>query len=492
MIRPLLLSCWAALALAAEPGIVGMYVHQHWPYNHPYAARTWTLEDWRGYAGALKKVGYNTIMIWPVIETMPDPPTSSDLAALEKHRQVIAMLHHDHGMRVWIALCPNVAPNDAEARKYAFEKRHFFYCDRRLNPADPAALRELIRRRDKLLAPLAEADAFSIIDSDPGGYPGSTNAEFVELLVEHRKLFDRLRPGIELVYWLHAGWEAYCRYYRTGEFRLGTHEEHLDALARLKKADPAPWGVANGLKEAEELGISGRVISFNYGRIEGEPSFPLTNFGGESAYQGGKTPGPRGLMGNAQTHAVQLPNTFAFARGATRQSLTEQDYVKFAEDLLPGQGRRIVAAWRALSGSDRGAMRAEARGLEEVIASRRMTPGPLAGLLFGSPERFLTDLVLELKLRTAWLDFAEAMRQPELHRFVLAAAEWQRRHGYQNNWSWPGLEETLRKLGSPEVNAVLDGRKIETHSFEDVNRFFRSQETFTTRLLDAMKTADRP
>ena len=29
--------------------MIGMYAHQHWPYNHPYAARTWTLEDWRGY-----------------------------------------------------------------------------------------------------------------------------------------------------------------------------------------------------------------------------------------------------------------------------------------------------------------------------------------------------------------------------------------------------------------------------------------------------------
>ena len=38
-------------------GIIGMYVHQHWPYNHPYAARTWTAEDYRGYADGLTKLG---------------------------------------------------------------------------------------------------------------------------------------------------------------------------------------------------------------------------------------------------------------------------------------------------------------------------------------------------------------------------------------------------------------------------------------------------
>ena len=37
---------------ASQPlgqNVVGMYVHQHWPYNHPYAARTWTVDDYRGY-----------------------------------------------------------------------------------------------------------------------------------------------------------------------------------------------------------------------------------------------------------------------------------------------------------------------------------------------------------------------------------------------------------------------------------------------------------
>jgi len=38
---------------SAGSKFVGMYVHQHWPYNRPYAARTWTLEDWRGYADGL-------------------------------------------------------------------------------------------------------------------------------------------------------------------------------------------------------------------------------------------------------------------------------------------------------------------------------------------------------------------------------------------------------------------------------------------------------
>lgn len=52
---------------------------------------------------------------------------------------------------------------------------------------------------------------------------------------------------------------------------------------RLKALNPEPWGIANGLPYAEKLGLADRVVSFNYGRIEGEPSFPLTNFGGNTA-----------------------------------------------------------------------------------------------------------------------------------------------------------------------------------------------------------------
>ncbi|MGA2256888.1 MAG: hypothetical protein ABSG53_19730, partial [Thermoguttaceae bacterium] len=234
--------------------LIGMYVHQHWPYNHPYAARTWTRGDWRGYADGLKRLGYNMIMVWPMLETMPDPLTPSDQEHLQKMADVIDMLHKDFGMRVWLTLCPNVAADNQEAAKATYQQRHFFYCDTRLNPGDATAMGQMIAWREKLLRPLAKVDAVVIIDSDPGGYPGSTNAEFANLLREHRKLLDRLRPGIELIYWMHIGWEAYCRFYQTGKFSWGTPAEQIDALTRLAAINPEPWGIANGLIHAKKVG----------------------------------------------------------------------------------------------------------------------------------------------------------------------------------------------------------------------------------------------
>lgn len=484
---------------SAGSRIVGMYVHQHWPYNHPYAARTWTLEDWRGYTSGLKQLGYNTILIWPVLETMPEPLTPSDRANLEKIAAVIRMLHRELGMRAWIVLCPNVGARNEEAAKASFTDRHFFWSDMRVNPGDAAAMDRMMRWREQLFRPLAEADAVAIIDSDPGGYPGSTNAEFVSLLGRHRQMLDRLRPGIELIYWMHFGWEAYCRYYVTGKSVRGTDAEQTDALSRLARLNPEPWGVANGLAYASRLGQASRVVEFNYGRIEAEPSFPMTNFSPERAYEAGRGYGaPRGAIGNAQTHCLQLPNTFAFARGAAGRPVTDSDFAAFANDLIPGHGPLILKAWKALAGTDAAAMRATAREIENA-ARGRWRAGRLSGLLFGDAQRFASDLVMQLQAKAAYQDLVSvSSRNGDARRalaeFVKMAEPWQRQHGYQcvwrpTAWHWTDMNDVLARLHSPAIDAVQKPRYKAPAGFERVNEQFYLNETHTVRLLQAMKQA---
>jgi hypothetical protein len=487
----------AAAATDELPGnLVGMYIHQHWPYNYPYAARTWRVEDYRGYCGGLKALGYNTVMIWPVLETMPSPLTPSDRACLERIAAVIDMLHGELGMRVYLALCPNVSAKDEEARQATFEQRHFFYCDTRVNPADPAALSQLMERRRELFRPLAKVDGVDIIDSDPGGYPGSTNAEFVKLLLAHRKMFDSLRPGIELVYWNHVGWPAYGRWYATGKFNFGTEAEFVEALTLLKQFDPKPWGIANGLKYAQKVGLEAKVITYNYGRIEGEPSLPLTRFDVAGAYEAGKSQGPRGVMGNAQTHCVQLPNTFAFARGATGKTMAREDFVQFAEDLIPGQGELTVQGWESIASTNTAAMRALGERLAK-LSGESLKGGRLQGLLFNNPRRFVEDLVGMLQLRAAFLDYVAASESGQgvkaaVGGFAEALSTWQRRTGYQNVWDWPKLAPSLGRLHSPAVDKLIrrdilnPADEAGATPFEKVANSLRHSETFTPDLIRAL------
>ena len=42
----------------------GMYAHQHWAYNHPYALRTWTIDQWKQYVDMLAVMRVNLFQIW--------------------------------------------------------------------------------------------------------------------------------------------------------------------------------------------------------------------------------------------------------------------------------------------------------------------------------------------------------------------------------------------------------------------------------------------
>ncbi len=86
-----------------------------WIYNRPYAARTWTDDDWHGYIEGLHRLGYNLVSIWPQARDHAHPLTPSDRAKLDQHRRVIDMAHREFGMKVWIVLCPNISAIDEYA-----------------------------------------------------------------------------------------------------------------------------------------------------------------------------------------------------------------------------------------------------------------------------------------------------------------------------------------------------------------------------------------
>ena len=471
--------------------IIGMYVHQHWPYHYPYAARTWQLEDWEKYGSCLKELGYNALLFWPMLEVIPNPVTESDERNQGKHSKVVEIYQKELGMKVYLALCPNVKSLSEVASRTTTEDRHFFYCDTRVDPGDPAAVDDMIKWREILLQPYKDVDGITIIDSDPGGYPGSTNEEYVNLIAEHRKMFDRLNPELELIYWVHAGWEGYCRFYQTGEFEFGTEEEFMDTMQRVKDLNPEPWGIANGFDYAKKLGLEERVFGYNYGAIEGEPTFPFTNFGGDSAYEAGGLDAPRGVMGNAQNHCLQLPNTLAFVRGAQQNPIRESDYVNFANELIVGKGEVIVESWKALSEENSAEMMELAEKLK-IIKGEKHQCGLYQGFLFGSPWRFLNDLELQLRMKAPCLNFCTATKEKKDYRdslaqFVTAADNWQATHGYKNRWEWPELNESLKELNSPVVNAALTGGSIGKTGFDRVKNDYFAAETQTPQILAALK-----
>ncbi len=501
---------YSQLKTNGDTKMLGMYVHMHWSFNYPYAARTWSLDDWRGYLHSLNKLGYNTVLIWPVIETMPAPLTHSDKAHLEKMSSVVKIAQEDLGMRVYFTLTPNVTANNEEAARYTLEKRPYNYCSVLVNPTNPDDLLKMMERRKELCRYLKQANGFFLIDGDPGGWPDCKNEDFVEIFSQHRKMLNSLREGLELYVWTHQGWETTGKMY-SGNGKPTSASDLQKLLSMLSRKENEPWGVTGSRYEndiakiAASSGVGDKVVTFKYGFIEKEPSFPFTNYNDGVAYKGGQDVGARGILGNAQQHCVQLPNTFALARGAQGLKAERDDYISFAGQLVTGQGGSIVEAWEALMGEDPVRMYGEAEKLTSLLA-QNLQPGSLGGLIFNDAHRFVEDLILQLRARASIHEFIlAANRYPgksselsgPMKRFILNFEQWQRRHGFSGfprSTRIPGLMEELMKalksLDHASLTEVLELKNVTGATrFEiDQNRH-KYYEKFTLHLLKAMKEA---
>ena len=83
--------------------------------------------------------------------------------------------------------------------------------------------------------------------------------------------------------------------------------------------------------------------------------------------------------------------------------------VGVAVGLGVAHGWEIVDAWKALSGKDPAAMRAQAAVIRKA-AKQKLETGLLRGFLFGDPMRFMNDLVMQLELKAAYEEFLQASR----------------------------------------------------------------------------------
>jgi hypothetical protein len=443
---------------------LGMYVHTHWSYNHPYCARTWSEADWRGYLTGLQALGYDTVMFWPLLDCMPPEPNASDRAFLEKIGRVIRLAKDTFGMKFIIVACPNTIGND-KASGYEYEKRPYFVCEHKVDPKNASDVRAFLDGRRKQFQAVAHADALAVIDSDPGGYIGSTDDEFVRLLKGQADVFRSFHAGAELDYWMLVGWENYNRFWaETAAAKPGEGPQHvtIDAetfertLSLMKQQIAEPWGVLASMPQhlaaTAKLGLADKRLFFPYGIVEGEPSFQLTNFTPDAvraaAGQWSAQEYPRGIMANAQSHILQLPNTYFFA-SAVRPHSAPASLADFAEQLIPGAAATLTAGWQALAAGPE-AQRAAAI----AVRQRRGKPrgaGRCSGLMFADADRYLTDLADNLDIQADLADVRAAFAagndpRAALRKFLTDFRPYQSRIGFADACGGPLTADILLPL----------------------------------------------
>ncbi len=406
----------------------------------------------------------------------PPEPNASDRAWLRLLGQVIDLAHKRYDMAVSMVVCPNTIGNERSAG-YEFATRPYFVCEWKINPADPAQVRIFLEGRRRQLEPLAGADSLAVIDSDPGGYIGSTNPEFVELMAQQMGVFRSFHAGAELIYWMLFGWERYNLFWaetqRTGNlsalFTQYDKNDFAETLSGMKSRIAEPWSVFASTPQhnaaLDALDLRSKAMWYPYGVIEGEPTFPFTNCGparlAEKLTPEGFAAYPRGAMANSQTHCLQVPGACIYAHLAQGGTLASLDLASYAERMLPGLGEPIAKAWSLLESGEGGAIRSAAADLR-AAAHPPYRQGPLSGLLFGDAQRFLDDLLTNLSLRAALVDLAAAAGSAALPRALRAVLDvlgpYDQRLGFLDAYGGPffdAFNKPLGALGDAALGAVL-------------------------------------
>lgn len=452
----------------------GFYIHAGFVYEHPFAVRRWTRQDYTSMFTLLRSMHVDRVMLWPMMELAPSPLSESDAAYLADVRLVVEDAHK-RGLECWLTCSPNLSSRetirgvpDIRNRVWHPHERIFQF-DRR------EELDAFVRHMGTLLEHLNNADAYVFIDGDPGGYSGARPPEFLAMLQGIRRELRRIAPGraAGIIHWVWCGWGA--DWEKDGIWKSDLAALVRNLLSAMKKDTPVePWGLLPGrhlieargngravMELVDEAGLMDRSTLMLYEIVEIEPSPPavVIQFDDirrvlrqECRYASVA----RGVMANAQTPLTSLHNLFYFARCVNDPSWLDKSddevLVEFAR-FLGGDPQALIPAWTALR---RNAGQFPADAADRLRRSR--LSADVADHIPAGPEtyiRILADFLqthITVVNNTARPPATAAQAADQLTQATLALVRWWTRHkyvlrgesGFDFDWSF-----THRALSRP-------------------------------------------
>ena len=154
----------------------------------------------------LKQLGFNTVMMWPVLEAVPAPLSRRIGKPCAAFRPIVEDARRC-GLEAWLTLC--VATSGPEIAAKPWMERSLYSHMQPVRLDNPKEADAYLKHRAALLTILNNADGYVTIDGDPGGYPGAKPADFLKVLLNDRKTIDRVgsHPKTQkIIPWIWAGW----------------------------------------------------------------------------------------------------------------------------------------------------------------------------------------------------------------------------------------------------------------------------------------------
>jgi len=418
-------------------GVRGLHLNG-WPLKYPYAFRSWKEADWKRFIDIAWTQRVNLFYLWPFMEIMPVPLSTEDEAYLQEVRRVVDYAQNQRGMEVWIMQSANrIGISDCGTRDPRFRPYWVNECQKDMNPADPQQFARILKSFEAFYKIVNNADAFCMIDSDPGGWPQSPLSDQVKIFQSARKLLDEYsihKSRTKLVDWMHVGWGRH-KFFTSSDSVVGAYDwtsknpDESDVafmgetIRNFKQNLTEPWDLIAGqapyLPVVQSEDVSKKTVYLPYGAIESEPAFPATNLGQESVKKvfdkASQYPGLRGVMGNNQLMLLQLPRTYYFFQTAWDKNYEARPEDKVMADLAgqlyPDHQQLIADSFLALRDTDSDRINATLARLKEMLRQGNAgRPGAIGRLLFPDSLTVARNLQMQLEIRAARQALLKALR----------------------------------------------------------------------------------
>jgi hypothetical protein len=341
------------------------------------------------------------------------------------------------------------------------------------------------------------ADAFCLIDSDPGGWPQSPLSDQVKIFQAARKLLDRYSlqaQKTKLVDWMWIGWGRHWT-------EKGPDENvafMAETIRNFKNSLPEPWELIAGmtpyLESSKRESVLSKTMYLPYGAIEMEPAFPATNLGLEPVRavfeKAAEYPGVRGVMGNNELMLLQLPRTFYFFASAWdaeyKNEQEKQTLHELSAQLYPDHKELITEAFLALREKNPERISGTLTRLETLVHEGSAgRPGAIGRHLFPDRLAVVKNLQLQLGIRLARQALLKVLRgKPDVsecarlvENYFNKLLAWNKETGWDEMiditiWRTPIYEEDRELTEAMSRLKQILGEGAPYTSYAQINTFF--------------------
>ena len=124
------------------------------------------------------------------------PLSTEDEAYLQEVQRVVDYAKNQRGMEVWIMQSANrIGTSDCGTPDPRFRAYWVNDCQKDMNPADPEQFARILQSFEAFYKIVNNADAFVMIDSDPGGWPQSPLSDQVKIFQACEEAVGPIQPA---------------------------------------------------------------------------------------------------------------------------------------------------------------------------------------------------------------------------------------------------------------------------------------------------------